>query len=277
MCIRDRDDWVDTISQSINQGFDTVTSYDMIEVYGGGTASFKLEPNDNTNERYRQFYDRWYQMMWECGYIVRYGSNNAIKRTKLDSYLQNKDVDIDSITRQKYLDLASQYAVSRYYHNRLSASDYFVGFGVGASSRLYNEMGADTWLFNHPATDGWLNNPAAKDVYSFPPEIWMCKDIRHWLANTGSIDATKFRNKYSVDLHGVFQDEIVWLLKNNIMHWSENRLCVTIGRYDCMPHIRALFTPTNYLKDLLRMLDDKEFLKSMRKRRSDYDRGLIAS
>ena len=118
--------------------------------------------------------------MCKNNYIVRYGSNNAIRSDKLDLYLKMNNINIKN--KNEYFDYAAKYAVSNYYHNRISEANSFIGLGVGASS-IWSDRETSIWLFNHPTTDIWMKQSKnghvnSKDIYQFPTSIWITKDIR---------------------------------------------------------------------------------------------------
>jgi coproporphyrinogen III oxidase-like Fe-S oxidoreductase len=140
------EDFIATIQKTIELEFDTITAYDLIDNYGGGIRkAFLINQPCYPKEAYGQFYDIFYEMMIRNGYVLRYGSNNAIRKKTLDHYLQSihgisasKSTIDKEIDREDYLDYASRYAVSHYYHDRISLGNEFIGFGVGSSSKLMN-------------------------------------------------------------------------------------------------------------------------------------------
>ena len=297
------DDFIETIKKTIHLEFDTITAYDMIDSYGGGIRKAFNGLATFPKESYGKFYDIFYHMMIDNGYILRYGSNNAIKKSTLDRYLHTIHgiTSPSSVNIDEYLDYASRYAVSHYYHDRISLGNEFIGFGVGSSSKLMNRdmnrkdgiQGNEyVWSFYHPNVSDWMSRRSSSMSldsivpfsysYQFPREIWITKDIRYQLANCGCINFDWLQQKYPYSqlqsgqnktVMGEFQREIDFVLEQGWMEWKgTNQLCLIEGQYQYLAHIRALFSDSLLLNDIVNLYTNREYLDKVYSERQVIER-----
>mmetsp|Transcript_28469 Transcript_28469/g.31093 ORF Transcript_28469/g.31093 Transcript_28469/m.31093 type:complete len:531 (+) Transcript_28469:55-1647(+) len=292
------EDFIQTINRTVELQFDTITAYDIIDNYGGGIRKAFRGKSNVRKEKYGQFYDVWYQKMIQFGYVVRYGSNNAVKKTKLNEYLLQKGFILSNLTEQEYLDFAAKFSVSSYYHDRISLGNEFIGFGLGASSKLiYNNI--PIWSFNHSNIPAWkeernqqrnkeqleknyVYSPKFAYSYSFPTKIWMTKDIRYQLGNFGCIQFKhlneKYRNNFPhlLKIEDLFEKEIEFVLNQGWMEWKEDqRLCLKVGgTYTYLAHIRALLTDDLLLPGILDLYEKEDVLQQVYAKRQEIEKHL---
>jgi hypothetical protein len=132
------------------------------------------------------------------------------------------------------------------------------------------------WSFYHPNIADWMSKRAAASssigsaqqgvpfsyTYQFPPEIWITKDIRYQLANYGCVQFDWLQRKYhAVNIMKQFQQEIEFVLNQGWMEWKANqRLCLKSGCYEYLAHIRALFSDSMLLENIVQMYSNAEYV-----------------
>lgn len=282
-----KEEFIQTIQHSIDLGFDTITAYDLIDTYGGGIRkAFKGKPT-YTKKDYGEYYDIWYYQMLKSNYIVRYGSSNAIKMSALLEFSRGKEY-----SNEQLLDLAAECAVSKYYHERISNNNSFIGLGVGASSRINRSLSnleKDVWLFNSNQIESWIKNDVSQgefsgSAYCFPWQIWLTKDIRHQLANCGCIHFDKLNYRYFVYLQeynvgrieDLFCREIEFVTLNKLMIYDEHKLCLNEGKYEYLSHIRGLFTDDLLLHSIIKAYQDDNYLQHIYAERTKFEKDKLA-
>ncbi len=185
----------------------------------------------------------------------------AIRQYRLAYNLLNKKGYNANFGKNTFSKLPNDYGTSDYLTKRVIEGMPYLGLGLGAQS-----FGIDYLAYNQGAASKKLNRYKEmllnneypiQDLYPLPKEESIAKMVSVAFY-FGFIDLEAFKKRFKIDFIEYFKEEVDFLLNEELMKLTENRLYLTRRGSDYINGIIPLFYSQASKKELLELYEKSE-------------------